>query len=325
MDLLRLPLLVLKEVFKNMDFREKFLISLMSKRARNTLKLTCEKPYFSFELSNDFSIFLEPSDRDRALTDEKQYLILGESLKLRFYPNGMKLNSQSIREQLFLAGYLLDTFTNPTSSVCFQYPTEPVDVWKFMKMINQRQGSIKSFQYRFEGESSEFASRILDECTEVTDYIWIHRVFSGDFVYTPPRPFKAKKLNFGETSNLFNVEKFMSCRNIYLKRKENSIWPTQTYNSFIQKWMDLSVPLQELSFGTMQESEEYLIMDVLRNLGVMKKIKSEWFELKRRDGSKFFINNNCHILITIYTKQAYLEKVKDDEEELVRPFGDLWA
>uniref|UniRef100_A0A1I7UTN6 F-box domain-containing protein n=1 Tax=Caenorhabditis tropicalis TaxID=1561998 RepID=A0A1I7UTN6_9PELO len=313
MDLLRLPLLVLTEVFKNMDFRGKFLISLMSKRARNTLKLAVVKPHFSFQLSNDFSVLLEPSDRHSVLTAEGYYLIRGESLSLRFHPDGMSLNSKSIRKQLFLAGYLLDTFTNPISSMYFHPQTEPVDVWEFIKMINERQGSIKSIEYYLPDASSEFIPKILDECTEVTDYIWIHGIFSDDFVYTPPRPFKAKKLSVGSINNLFNLEKFMSCRCVQVEVGKNSNRTTQTYSSFFTKWMDSDVALQELSLGIMQKSEEPLIMDALSNqFRNHEKIKENWFELKRRNESEFIIHNNCHILITIYTKQAYLEKVMKD-------------
>uniref|UniRef100_A0A1I7UTN4 F-box domain-containing protein n=1 Tax=Caenorhabditis tropicalis TaxID=1561998 RepID=A0A1I7UTN4_9PELO len=334
MDLLRIPLVVLTDVFKYMDFREKFLISLMSKRARNTLKLTCGKPHFLFLLSNDFTVYSDISDRASELTPEGHYYVRGQLLKLRFHSDGVNLNSQSIRKQLFLAEYLLDTFTNSTSSIYFNPPTQPSAVLKFMKMINQRQGSINLIDYQLKGDSSEFIPKILDECTEVTGYISIDGVFPDDFVYTPPRPFKAKQLSVGSINNWFNLENFMSCSRICLFLGKNSNRTAETYNSFFQNWINSDVPLQELTLGSFEEPEKQLIMDALNNQGTMKKTDEEWFELERETGSEFFIHIPVFDFdlpftpnqITIYTKQAYLEQLREEEEEenaLAREFGNL--
>uniref|UniRef100_A0A1I7UTJ3 F-box domain-containing protein n=1 Tax=Caenorhabditis tropicalis TaxID=1561998 RepID=A0A1I7UTJ3_9PELO len=55
MNLLRLPFVVLIDVFKNMNFNEKLLMSLLSKRARKTLKMTsvpCELSIFTSEVQS---------------------------------------------------------------------------------------------------------------------------------------------------------------------------------------------------------------------------------------------------------------------------------
>uniref|UniRef100_A0A1I7UTI1 F-box domain-containing protein n=1 Tax=Caenorhabditis tropicalis TaxID=1561998 RepID=A0A1I7UTI1_9PELO len=190
MDLLRLPLVVLIEVFKNMNFGEKFLISLLSKRARNTLKLTCVAPHLSFQLSKDFYIYT--SNCHTVVEDGEHFLIEGEILYMSIHRDIIILHEPWLYKQLLLAGYLLDLFTNSTISIKLFKPTPPASAWEFMKLINQRQPRIKSVVNWLSGDSSEFVPKILDECTEVIDFLAILGTYPDDFVYTPPRPFKAK-------------------------------------------------------------------------------------------------------------------------------------
>uniref|UniRef100_A0A1I7UTM3 FBA_2 domain-containing protein n=1 Tax=Caenorhabditis tropicalis TaxID=1561998 RepID=A0A1I7UTM3_9PELO len=164
------------------------------------------------------------------------------------------------------ASYLLETFTNKsTISVTFHDSTRLA--LEYMKMANERQVSIKMFRYQTRGEhSSEIISKILDECTEVTDVISIDAFRPDDFVYIPPRPFKTKELYVWKTTNWFNLEEFMSCRWIFLELSDNSNRTAETYNLFFNKWMNLDVRLQALTLYISKESDRRSIMDALKNL-----------------------------------------------------------
>uniref|UniRef100_A0A1I7UTA4 F-box domain-containing protein n=1 Tax=Caenorhabditis tropicalis TaxID=1561998 RepID=A0A1I7UTA4_9PELO len=298
MDLLRLPLVVLSQVFKNMSFKEKFFISLLSKRARNTLKLTAEIPDFSFLLSNDFYIHYHLTF---AINEYPSYVFMGETVKncciggeemrLTFNENGVILRDQPFRKQMILANHVLDSFRKPTFYVKCYNQTEPAFVWEFMKMINQRQLSIKSFDYDVAGNSSEFIPRILDECTEVTDHVFINVCFPDDFLYTPARPFKATKLSVCGKSNWLNLESFVNCRCITIQLDVHSYQTAQTYQSF---------------------SKNGWIRRFDYKRGTEREIKKYWTEFKMRNESEFFIYacNNC---IGVHTKQAYLEFSKKDK------------
>uniref|UniRef100_A0A1I7UTJ0 F-box domain-containing protein n=1 Tax=Caenorhabditis tropicalis TaxID=1561998 RepID=A0A1I7UTJ0_9PELO len=308
MDLLRLPLLVLTDVFKYMDFRVKFLISLMSKRARKTLKLTSTPSHLLFDFSTIPYIEAGYQGMFAKVTDEESnYLIEGELMRLRLFPKRVYLHDGTPKKQLLFASYLLDTFTKPTISIRFWDSTQPALALEFMKMINQRQVSIKAFSYHIIGTSSEVITEILDKCTEVTDSIFISAVFPNDFVYTPPRPFKAKELRVGKTTNWLNLEKFLNCCRITVELGGNSNRTAQIYNSFFTKWMDSDAPLQKLQLSNFEESEGRLIMDALSNQGTKRTINEHWFEIKRKNGSEFFIYE-YHRDIKIFTKQAYLER-----------------
>uniref|UniRef100_A0A1I7UTK1 F-box domain-containing protein n=1 Tax=Caenorhabditis tropicalis TaxID=1561998 RepID=A0A1I7UTK1_9PELO len=295
MDLLRLPLLVLIDVFKNMDFREKFLISLLSKRARNLLKLTSVSSDFYFDLSDKLRIHLGYYTEGYypSVTAESDHFIGEEMMKMSFHTKGVILEEKSFRKQLLLTNHLLDTFRISTISVTFSKPTISASAFKFMQMINQRELSIKSFYYEA-GASPEFVSKILDECTEVTDKVGIVAWFPYAYLYIPARPFKATKLRINGNFNWSNLESFLNCRYVSIQFWENSTRTLQFYNSFFTKWMDSDARLQKLK-------------------GILQKLEYNWIEMIRSDETQFFIENT-RSSITIYTKQAYLERLKKIEQ-----------
>uniref|UniRef100_A0A1I7UTI7 FBA_2 domain-containing protein n=1 Tax=Caenorhabditis tropicalis TaxID=1561998 RepID=A0A1I7UTI7_9PELO len=215
---------------------------------------------------------------------------------------------------MLLANHMLNTFKCSFITISLLERALPQTAWKFMKMINQRKLSIESFSYYINAESTEFIPRILDECTEVTDYIVVKATFPDDFLYTPPRPFKAKYLSAWETSNWLNLESSLNCRDVSVDLDKISNRTTETYSLFFSKWMDSDTPLQKLTFYSIEEPEYRKIMDALSNQGTKRIIDEHWIEVTRRNESKLFINT-LHKLIFIYTEQAYLEKLKWDEEQ----------
>uniref|UniRef100_A0A1I7UTJ2 F-box domain-containing protein n=1 Tax=Caenorhabditis tropicalis TaxID=1561998 RepID=A0A1I7UTJ2_9PELO len=309
MDLLRLPLVVLIDIFKNMDFREKFLISFLSKRARNTLKLTCVVPHFVINLSDKLCIDTGSRDNPSKVTED--HLIGGEVMRLSLYPGQIILRENSPQKQLSFAGYLLDTFLKSTISIGFDDPTLSATVLEFMKIINQRKLSIETFNYSLTEDSSEFIPRILDECSEVTDSIDIHAI-SPNFMYTPPRPFKAEILCVWKTTNWLNLEDFMSCHRVVVELGKNSNRTAETYNSFFASWMNSDARLQELTFHSIEKQEYRTIMSAVSNQGTLQRLGKEWIEVKRRNGLEFFIYT-FRVYMIIYTKQAYLEEMRKQE------------
>uniref|UniRef100_A0A1I7UTL5 F-box domain-containing protein n=1 Tax=Caenorhabditis tropicalis TaxID=1561998 RepID=A0A1I7UTL5_9PELO len=309
MDLLRLPLVVLIEVFKNMDFREKFLISLLSKRARSTLTLTCVIPHFTFFFKTDLYI----GTNAQSCTEITEWTghIGGEEMRLSILSEKVISREQSFRKRLLLVAYLLDTFKKASVSVLFYDVILPSSAYEFIKMINQRQLCINSVIYIICGHSSEFIPRILDECTEVAECIIVRADFTDDFEYTPPRPFKAKVFHVGLSNNWFNLEKFMTCRYIAVELDEDSKRNGQDFNLFFTKWMNSDVPLQNVKFSTTKEPEYQMIMNALDNQGTKRELEEGWIELKRGDGSEFFIEETPDA-IEIFTKQAYLKRYKEE-------------
>uniref|UniRef100_A0A1I7UTL1 F-box domain-containing protein n=1 Tax=Caenorhabditis tropicalis TaxID=1561998 RepID=A0A1I7UTL1_9PELO len=303
MDLLRFPLVVLVDVFKNMEFKEIFSISLLSKRARNTLKLTSIPSEFSISLSDSLDIQIETYICDSPPT---VISVGGETMRLSFRSNGVILEDESAQKQLLLANHMLDTFKCSFICITFFEEAVPSTAWDLMKMINQRKLSIKSFSYYIKSESFEFIPRILDECTEVTDFIFISACFPDDFVYTPSRPFKTKDIRVCETTNWFNLESCMSSLQIVVELGKTSNRTAETYNSFFSKWMDSDVRLQSLTFYSIEEDQYQTIMDTLGKQGTTRTIDKDWIELTRRNGSEFFIHP-LHGFISIHTKQAYSE------------------
>uniref|UniRef100_A0A1I7UTK6 F-box domain-containing protein n=1 Tax=Caenorhabditis tropicalis TaxID=1561998 RepID=A0A1I7UTK6_9PELO len=315
MDLLRLPLIVLKDVFKNMEFREQFLISSMSKRARSILKLTSVKFDFLFIFEYDFFINWSqwPSYLSKTALIAPELCIGGEKMRMSVNSDGIILSGKLARKHLPLIAHLLDTLGKPTFSVQFHDPTEPASVLKFMKAINKRKESIESFKYYSPETSSELVPRILDECTEVTDCIYINILLPKDFVYTPPRPFKAKELHVRGGINWIHPESFVNCANIIVLASHDPKQTAQCWSSFLNKWMGSDTRLQKLWFNFFQRSDMKSITEALNNLGTLRKLDRYWIEVKRMDGMEFFIDYR-YVYIAIYTKQAYLEKLKEDEE-----------
>uniref|UniRef100_A0A1I7UTK9 F-box domain-containing protein n=1 Tax=Caenorhabditis tropicalis TaxID=1561998 RepID=A0A1I7UTK9_9PELO len=312
MDLLRFPLVVLVDVFKNMDFKELFLISLLSKRARDTLKVTSMSSEFSFNLSNSLKIQIETYTRNSSIP-VKDYRVRDESMRLSLRSVGLILHDEPAQKQLLLANHMFDTFKCSFISITFFDEAVPSTAWELMKMINQRKLYIKSFSYYANAESSEFIPRILDECTEVTDSIFISAFFPDDFVYTPSRPFKAKKIRVWKTTNWFNLENFMSSPRVIVEIGKSSKRTAETYDSFFTKWMDSDVPLQKLTFYFIEENDYQTIIDALDKQGTVRRVEADWFEVTRRNGSEFFYHTFAGF-IKICTKQAYLEKVRKDGE-----------
>uniref|UniRef100_A0A1I7UTR7 F-box domain-containing protein n=1 Tax=Caenorhabditis tropicalis TaxID=1561998 RepID=A0A1I7UTR7_9PELO len=187
MDLLRLPYVPLIEIFKTMDFREKFLISSLSKRAKNIINLTSMKNHFSFEFSNSLDIYLgqyhwyskvpllnQPWGNEIKTTAESDYLIGGEIMRLSFSPFGIFLRRQTIRNQLLLAGHVLDEFPKSTLSISFSDRILPTSVLEFINMIHQRKLSMKTFTYNIPKDASVFVPEILDKCAKVADFVSIY-------------------------------------------------------------------------------------------------------------------------------------------------------
>uniref|UniRef100_A0A1I7UTK7 F-box domain-containing protein n=1 Tax=Caenorhabditis tropicalis TaxID=1561998 RepID=A0A1I7UTK7_9PELO len=309
MDLLRLPFVVLIDVFKNMDFKEKFLISLMSKRARNTLKLTSVIPHFSILLHKRLNICSGTNSiRFFTVTDVPNCMIRGEVMTLSFSSVEIVLREESPEKQLLLTDYLLDTFKNPSISVAVFDRTPPATVLELMKIINQRKLCVKSFQYHM-SSASEFFSRILDECTEVTDTIYIKTIFPEDFIYTPPRPFKVKLFQVGFTANWFNLEDFLNCSRIILQLNRDVNRTAQSWNTLFRNWIDSNARLEYLSFFMFREFEFPLMVEGLSNEGIQQKGIDEWIEVKRRDGSEFVIGRAWNAMY-IMNKQEHLNHLR---------------
>uniref|UniRef100_A0A1I7UTP7 F-box domain-containing protein n=1 Tax=Caenorhabditis tropicalis TaxID=1561998 RepID=A0A1I7UTP7_9PELO len=314
MDLLRLPLLPLIEIFKYMDFREKFFISLLSKRARKILKSLSVPSPFAFSFTESLHIRLGHNVWDLfiGMTPEEDCIVGGEVMRMVSHPDGLVLKDESFEKQLLLANYVLDTFQKSTISITVMKPTLPASALEFMKMINQKKLSIKTFYYHIDSESSEFIPKILDECTEVTDEIVMHAFFPDDFVYTPSRPFKAKDFRVKFISNWFNLENFLSCRRIDVKFMEPSNRTAETYKSFFTKWMDSEdAQLQRLYLSSIEDTEKQLIMDAIKNQGTTREISDKRTEVTRENGSQLYVYKGTHF-IEIITKQMYLENY--DEE-----------
>uniref|UniRef100_A0A1I7UTQ8 F-box domain-containing protein n=1 Tax=Caenorhabditis tropicalis TaxID=1561998 RepID=A0A1I7UTQ8_9PELO len=323
MNLLHLPLLPLIQIFKNMDFREKFLISLMSKRANKTLKKTAVPIELSFQLASILYIHSKPYDisdpiRESKVNDEaSDHLIRGEKMSLSLYPDGVSLQDQSLQKQLLLAQYVLDTFTKLSIHAIFSEPILPSTALEFMKLINQKKASIQSFYYDIDSESSEFIPRILDECIEVTDSILIHADFPDDFIYTPPRPFKVRELRVSERTNWLNLESFMNCRRISLQLGKNTNRTPQSWNTFFRNWLESDTRLEDFSCIYVEDTDFPLIVDGLSNEGTKERFggAEEWIDVKRRDGSEFVIGRSLNA-IHIWTKQAHLKHLLKQEELL---------
>uniref|UniRef100_A0A1I7UTR9 FBA_2 domain-containing protein n=1 Tax=Caenorhabditis tropicalis TaxID=1561998 RepID=A0A1I7UTR9_9PELO len=297
-----------------MDFRSKFLISFMSKRAKNTLNLTSAPSEFSFQLSEDLLIHPEEwNSRIFMKTIKGNYLIGGEVMRLRFNSLGVTLKRGSIRKQLLLASHVLDAFPKSNVSVTFFDPIKPTTALEFMKMVNQRKISIKTLDYSLnEASSSEFVPELLDECTEVTKRIKIRAAFPDDFMYTPVRPFKVKELIVLQKSNWINLESLISCRTVVIQLTRMSNRTVHIYDSFFNKWMDSNAPLQKLTFYWGKETENQLMMDALSNQGEMQQISRYWVKVDRKDGSEFFIDKSSNG-ITIHTKKSYLKQIREAE------------
>uniref|UniRef100_A0A1I7UET8 F-box domain-containing protein n=1 Tax=Caenorhabditis tropicalis TaxID=1561998 RepID=A0A1I7UET8_9PELO len=310
MNLLRLPFVVLIDIFKSIDFREKFLISLLSKRARKTLKLTCVIPHLTFNQKRFLQIHAGTltSDSIPAVTSKWDYLIEGMIMTLGFYSDGIVLleREQSIEKQLLLANYVLNIFRKPTISLKFHYRTRSALALSFIKMTNERQLSITSVTSRVLGRSAYFIPEFLDECCDVTDFISIF-LFSGhDSVYTPSRPFKVAKFHVHGESNRLDLEKFMSCRTIAVRISKYRSWTVQYLNSFFTNWMDSDVQLENLTFCFKEESANQAIMNALNNQGAHRTLDNHWIEVNRENGPEFFFRKTSKS-IRIYTKQAYAE------------------
>uniref|UniRef100_A0A1I7UTA2 F-box domain-containing protein n=1 Tax=Caenorhabditis tropicalis TaxID=1561998 RepID=A0A1I7UTA2_9PELO len=314
MDLLRLPLVVLIEVFKNMEFHEKFLISLLSKRAKNIVRVTSTTSHLSVLFDFDLHIrwgHYSYDDVEEA-TDEWNFCIGGEMMRIGYYENGLTIEDHSFRQKLLLIGHLLDIFPKATFTVGFYESSEHKLMLEFMKMINQRRLPIKTLYFMLTSNSSELRSEILDECLEVTDYIMMHTAFPDDFVYTPSRPFKAEKMRILRQTPWFDLESFINCRSVSVQLSEHSQWTSQYWNSFFTNWMDSDAPLQRLMLHSMIESENRSILDEMRKQGSHNKT-DVLMEMKRGNGSEFFIYHRPHF-IDIYTKQAYLENLEEIEQ-----------
>uniref|UniRef100_A0A1I7UTJ7 Aldo_ket_red domain-containing protein n=1 Tax=Caenorhabditis tropicalis TaxID=1561998 RepID=A0A1I7UTJ7_9PELO len=296
-----------------MDFREKFLISFLSKRAKNKLKLTSVPSDIFFDLSDKFSIRLGhyPASHYPKVTAESDHFIGGEVMNLSFHTKGVILEEKSFRKQLLLANHLLDTFRISTISVIMSKPTLSASAWKFMQMVNQRQLSIKSFYYEA-GASPEFVGKILDECTEVTDKVGIVAWFPYAYLYTPFRPFKTTNLRINGNFNWSNLESFMNFGYVSIQFWENPTRTAQFYKSFFTKWMDSNARLQRLEF-CIEKAEHQLIMNALRKQGIQQNIADEWIRMERKNGIEFFIKSIPYCII-IYTKQAYLDYLKEIEQ-----------
>uniref|UniRef100_A0A1I7T424 F-box domain-containing protein n=1 Tax=Caenorhabditis tropicalis TaxID=1561998 RepID=A0A1I7T424_9PELO len=307
MNLFNLPLLVLIDVFKMMEFRERFLISLMSKRAKRMLTLTSVPIHLSCNLLGDLYIRAGTDTQPNQfhVADEESDLIIGgEAMRINFYPDGLTLEETSPKNQLLLISHLLETYRKPAVSVKFYYPTQPVMVWEFMRMVNQRRVCVKSFSCLISWDSSEFIPKILDECTEVTDFIQFNAMLRNDFFYTPPRPFKATEFRVNVTSNWFNPEGFMSCRRIILQVGERSKYTAQWWNAFIQKWIDSDVPLEHLSCNHNGLSDFQSMIKGLSQPGIEQ--MTDGVVVKRRDRSEFVISSTLDRFF-IMTKEEHTE------------------
>uniref|UniRef100_A0A1I7UTL9 F-box domain-containing protein n=1 Tax=Caenorhabditis tropicalis TaxID=1561998 RepID=A0A1I7UTL9_9PELO len=319
MNLLRFPLVVLIEVFKNMDFREKFLFSLMSKRARNILELTSMSTHFSFDFTKDLLIHTgtyTSGSRPEMTVEASDYLIGGKVIRLSLHSDGVILQDKTPQNQSLLTDYLLDIFRKQSISVAFFYPTQPASALEFMQMINERKLFVESFSYFIMSPSSEFIPRILDECTEVTNSIYINAIFPDDFVYTPPRPFKVREFRVGLTSGWFNLESFMSCRRIIFERGDYSYRAPQSWNTFLRNWIDSDARLEYMLCSHTVGSDFPQIVDGLRNEEIQE-MSDDWIDVKRRDGSEFVIGrSSTKDSFYIMTKEEHMECFKQDYKYL---------
>uniref|UniRef100_A0A1I7UTA3 F-box domain-containing protein n=1 Tax=Caenorhabditis tropicalis TaxID=1561998 RepID=A0A1I7UTA3_9PELO len=314
MNLLRLPLVVLTQIFKMWNFRTKFFVSLLSKRARTTLKLACGIPHFSVLSEHNLHIRWGYYSRDyyENATATGSYCIGGNKMEIGHYAHGLIISNRSMWNQLLLVGHVLDTFPKATFTLAFYDPPRPELTLKLMKTLNQRKLQIKTLYYMITLNPSKFVPKILDECTKVTDYIRMRSLFPDDFVYNPIRPFKAATMEIYRINPWFELESFLYCGYVDVQLSDHSERTAWDWSSFFTNWMDYDTPLQRFELHDMKKSETQLVLDELRKQGISRIISDSLFEIKKENGSEFFIRYNSYY-VGIYTKQAYLEYLEEIE------------
>uniref|UniRef100_A0A1I7UTN5 FBA_2 domain-containing protein n=1 Tax=Caenorhabditis tropicalis TaxID=1561998 RepID=A0A1I7UTN5_9PELO len=262
----------------------------MSKRAKNTLKLTSDS--FFFSISNELLVYGKAAntwDGQSKPTDEiLKYFFEGETIGFCLYPDRVILREQSLQKQLVVAQHLLDTFRKPTIYVAFYDPALPSTAWEFMKIINERKLSVKSFVYRITEDSSEFIPRIMDECTEITDCIWINAIFRD------------------EKTNWINLENFLNCRRIILHLNKNSNLTPHSWNTFLRNWINSDAQLECLCCYNIKPTDFLLMVDGLSDEGINRRRAYEWVDVKRRDGTEFVIGRIFDYMY-LETREEHLE------------------
>uniref|UniRef100_A0A1I7UTR0 FBA_2 domain-containing protein n=1 Tax=Caenorhabditis tropicalis TaxID=1561998 RepID=A0A1I7UTR0_9PELO len=130
--------------------------------------------------------------------------------------------------------------------------------------------------------------------------------FPDDFVYTPPRPFKVKQFCVRDSANWFKLENFMNCLQINLGYGRNYRTP-QSWNTFFRNWIDSDARLGYLWCSNIVVTEFPQIIEGLSNEGIQQQGTDEWIEVKRRDGSEYFIGRTGDDMY-ILTKQSHLRR-----------------
>uniref|UniRef100_A0A1I7UTA6 FBA_2 domain-containing protein n=1 Tax=Caenorhabditis tropicalis TaxID=1561998 RepID=A0A1I7UTA6_9PELO len=286
-----------------MEFHEKFLISLLSKRARNTLKLTSVPSEFQFHLGRDLQITPIQSiyERDRF---EGGYCIGGEEMWLIFKPKEV-ISLDGIEKHLLLTAHVLDTFSISSITMTFLHEALPSSAWQLMKIINQRQANVRFLLCLMKTDSSEFLPRFLDECTEVTGCIRIPVCFPDVFVFTPSRPFKTREFRVKGKCDWLNIDSLINCRIIQLEFRKTSNRTAKCWKRFFDNWKN------GLSLSCYGESEYEVMIGGLIDGGTETEIECLLSEVKRRDGSEFMVKGytGFHVM----PKQAYLEYMKRED------------
>uniref|UniRef100_A0A1I7UTA0 FBA_2 domain-containing protein n=2 Tax=Caenorhabditis tropicalis TaxID=1561998 RepID=A0A1I7UTA0_9PELO len=256
------------------------------------------------------------------VTTERNCCIGGELIELSFLSDRVVFQDKSVQKQLLLANHAFDVFPKSTISVEFSPTAEPATALNVMKIINQRRMCIKELKYS--NERSELASEILDESTEVTDTIKMFTIFPDDFIYMPPRPFKAIKFSGNRIDHWFNI--VFDFRRVSFKFNKNVDRTAQFWNTFFNSWRnrrlqcfsvhnigysEYELMVERLSDGFVQNILFLIVTYTFR--GAKKRITGAWFEVKTGDGAEFMFCYSILHFSHIMTKQAYLEYLKKGE------------
>uniref|UniRef100_A0A1I7V3B8 F-box domain-containing protein n=1 Tax=Caenorhabditis tropicalis TaxID=1561998 RepID=A0A1I7V3B8_9PELO len=101
MKLPNFPLLVLEDVFETMEFRERFLISVMSKRAKRMTQ-TSMPVHFVFNFTNDLLIHVETNtqpSRSNVTDLASDHIIGGEVMRISLCPDRLILRENTPQKQ----------------------------------------------------------------------------------------------------------------------------------------------------------------------------------------------------------------------------------
>lgn len=288
--LLRLPSLAAYEVFKSMDCRSLFTVSLLSQNIQRIVKRCIPKNSIKIQLIQGVNLTVQTGNLILNVHQK-----LSKSRRTRYSVKNIYFLHGSVswytRDTAGVVEFLTATFNLPTVSLNFLLETNEERALKLLRITKEHKLPISLVSYKQKKTSSKVFKEILNECKTLSD-VMISTSLRPDFEFRPasPKEFCINSFHLAGSTDWLHLDDFMGCQ----KLKIHGCGFPRDVSSSLRKMVTSVTTLKYVEIQFQNDLDLQATVDIIMKGDVRWKVRNQ-----REDGKMVSLKKNSTSLFMV--------------------------